>query len=74
MPKARVRAWRTGHDGVLITNAREADAIQAELRKPPSRLGVWILRHLGYTGRISPQVLPPAHHLSHERSVRRPGR
>jgi len=68
----RVRRWRSGHDGVWITNEHEAEAMKEQLRKPPSRLGVWVLRRLGYKGQISNQISFPPRHLSHDRSVRPP--
>jgi hypothetical protein len=66
----RVRRWRSGHDGVWITNEHEAEAIKEQVRKPPSRLGVWVLRRLGYKGQISTQIPAPSPHPPHERSVR----
>jgi hypothetical protein len=57
---------------VHVTRGHETEAREAQLRKPPSRLGTWILRRLGYKGEIeqhAPQAQTPP---SHERSVRRP--
>src|ERR1700722_14127484 len=47
-----VRMWRSGRHGVWISDAHEAEAKEAQLRKPPSRVGTWVLRHLGYKGEI----------------------
>ncbi len=65
------RMWRSGRFPVWISDAHEAEAKEAELRKPPSRFGTWVLRRLGYTGDIRERETHAQTRLSHERPVRR---
>jgi hypothetical protein len=66
------RMWRSGRFPVWISDAHEAEAKDEQLRKPPSRLGTWVLRHLGYRGEVVKRVPhAPARH-SHEHPVHRP--
>ena len=46
------RKWRGGPRGIWYSDEHEAEAREARLRKPPSRFGTWVLRHLGYKGEI----------------------
>ena len=57
---------------VHMTRGHEAEAREAQLRKPPSRVGTWILRRLGYKGEIKQYLPQEQTGLSHERSVGRP--
>jgi hypothetical protein len=57
---------------VHMTRGHEAEAREAQLRKPPSRLGTWILRRLGYRQEIEQHAPQTQTRPSHERSVRRP--
>jgi hypothetical protein len=57
-----------GPFGVWITDGHEAEAEEEEMEKPPSRVGTWFLRRLGFKGKV--EVKPPprthAHRPSHE--------
>ena len=55
-----------------VTRGHEAEAKEAQLRKPPSRRGRWILRRLGYKGEIEQHAPQAQTRPSHERSVRQP--
>jgi hypothetical protein len=44
---------RYGPRGIPITDGHEAEAEAAQLRKHPSRLGLFILRALGFRGKIA---------------------
>ena len=57
---------------VHVTRGHEAEAKEAQLRKPPGRLGTWILRRLGYKGEIPQHRAQEQTRLSHEHSARRP--
>jgi hypothetical protein len=57
---------------VHMARGHEAEAREAQLRKPPSRVGTWILRRLGYKGEIKQYLPQEQTRLSHERSVQRP--
>ena len=50
---------------VHVTKGHEAEAKWAQLRKPPSRFGTWVLRRLGYRGEIEESAplaqTPPSH-------------
>ncbi len=54
---------------VHVTRGHEAEAKEAQLRKPPSRLGTWILRRLGYKGPIAQHMQPAQAKPSHEHPV-----
>jgi hypothetical protein len=56
---------------VHVTRGHEAEAREAQLRKPPSRVGAWILRSLGYKGEIKQYLPQEQTRPSHERSIRR---
>lgn len=55
---------------VHVTRGHEAEAREAQLRKPPSRLGTWILRRLGYKGPIEQHTEQALARPSHEHPVR----
>ena len=47
---------------VHVTKGHEAQARETQLRKPPSRFGLWVLRRLGYRGAIrEPAPQAPSH-------------
>jgi hypothetical protein len=66
------RMWRSGRFPVWISDAHEAEAKEAQLRKPPSRLGTWVLRRLGFSGQIGGRKPPAQAPHAHERPVHRP--
>ena len=57
---------------VHVTKGHEAEAKEAQLRKPPSRLGTWVLRRLGYRGEIGERAPHTQTPPSHERPVQAP--
>ena len=62
-----------GPFGVWITDGHEAEAREEEMEKPPSRIGTFMLRLLGFRGKVpAPPKSPPGHHPSHEHAVERP--
>jgi hypothetical protein len=61
-----------GPFGVWITDGHGAEARQEEMEKPPSRIGTFMLRILGFRGKVPPPQSPPGHHPSHEHAVERP--
>jgi hypothetical protein len=69
---ADVRVEAESNFPVHVTRGHEAEAREAQLRKPPSRFGTWILRRLGFRGEIQPHLPPAQTQPSHERSVPRP--
>jgi hypothetical protein len=66
------RKWRGGPRGIWFSDEHEGEAREAQLRKPPSRFGTWILRRLGYKGEIKQHVSQEQTRPSHEHSVRLP--
>jgi hypothetical protein len=54
-PTAKYRRGWTGRD-YHVSGGHEAEARAAEEAKKPSRLGLWVLRKLGYRG---PDPTPP---------------
>jgi hypothetical protein len=54
------RGYTTFGYGVTGGHAREAE--EAERAKKPSRLGVWVLRKLGYKGHEPEQKRQAPHH------------
>ena len=62
--------YRQGYTGrnYHVTGGHEAEAIDAERRKKPSRLGLFVLRVLGFQGSF--EQLPDVHRVtpSHLRS------
>ena len=65
------RKWRGGPRGIWFSDAHEAEAKAAQLRKPPSRFGRWVLRHLGYGGEIGGIAPHVQTRHSHERPIHR---
>ena len=57
---------------VHVTKGHEAEARETQLRKPPSRFGLWVLRRLGYRGAIREQAPQAPKPLSHEHPVQGP--
>jgi hypothetical protein len=48
--------------GYHVSGGHEAEAKAAEEAKRPNRLGMWVLRKLGYKGSVpKPSALPPHH-------------
>jgi hypothetical protein len=66
------RKWRGGPRGIWYSDEHETEAKEAQLRKPPSRFGTWVLRHLGYRGEIGERAPHAQTRHSHERPVHRP--
>jgi hypothetical protein len=56
---------------VHVTRGHEAEARDAQLHKPPTRFGAWILRRLGYKGEIKQYLPQEQARPSHERAIRR---
>jgi hypothetical protein len=56
---------------VWITDGHEAEAEAEEMHERPSRIGTFMLRILGFRGRVEARKVPPAH-PSHEHAVERP--
>jgi hypothetical protein len=56
---------------IWFSDEHEAEAKDAQLSKPPSRFGTWMLRRLGFRGRIgeSPRQMQTRH--LHERPIQR---
>jgi hypothetical protein len=46
---------------IMVTDGHEAEAKAAQLRKPPNRIGLFLLRLLGSRG----EVVPPMGHGGH---------
>ena len=62
----RYRAGYTGRD-FHVTGGHEAEAQAAERAKKPSRLGLWVLRRLGYKGAEPRPVDAPRRRPLHPR-------
>jgi hypothetical protein len=54
------RGW-TGRD-FHVTGGHESEAKAAQVAKEPSRLGLWILRVLGYRKPVATPPHQPPHH------------
>jgi hypothetical protein len=64
------RSWRARTPRpIWFSDAHEAEAKEAELRKPPSRLGKWVLRRLGYRGDLEGRAPHVQTRRSHERPI-----
>jgi hypothetical protein len=67
------RSWRARTPRpIWFNDAHEAEAKEAQLRKPPSWLGTWILRRLGFRGEIGERAPHAPTRHSHEHPVHRP--
>ena len=66
------RMWRSGRHPVWISDAHEAEAREAQLRKPPSRFGTWFLQRLGFRGEIGDRTPHVQTRHPHEHPVHRP--
>ena len=67
------RSWKARTPRpIWFSDAHEAEAKEAQLRKPPSRFGTWVLRHLGYRGETGGRRPHGPTRHSHERPVHRP--
>jgi hypothetical protein len=67
------RSWRARTPRpIWFTDAHEAEAKEAQLRKRPSRFGTWVLRHLGFRGEIRERSPHAQTRPTHERPVHRP--
>jgi hypothetical protein len=51
-----------------MTNLHEDRAKKEQLRRPPSRLGLWVLRRLGFRGQVNAKA-PPSRHQPRRPSV-----
>jgi len=55
---------------VRVTDGHEAEAKAAQLRKRPSRIGIFLLKVLGFRGQVTPPAGPGGHAgPSHKRAV-----
>jgi len=63
MPGSR-RGYGRGYStfNYHVTGGHEAEAREAEMRKRPSRLGMFVLRLLGYRGQGDPSEDRPTGH------------
>ena len=70
----RLRYANYGRRRILVTDGHEAEAKAAQRRKRPNRIGLFILRMLGFRGRVLPPMdqgrhgpsrLHPVHHDEH---------
>jgi hypothetical protein len=61
-----------GPFGLWITDGHEAEAREEEMDKRPSRIGTFMLRILGFRGKVPAPKSPPEHHSSHEHAVEQP--
>ena len=70
--RGRVRVRYAGLRNVVrVTDGHEGEAKAAQLRKPPSRMGLFVLRVLGFRGQVAPPRSSGNHAgPSHERPVR----
>jgi hypothetical protein len=67
------RSWQARTPrAIWFSDAHEAEAKEAELRKPPSRFGKWVLRRLGYRGDLKAPAPQARTRHPHERSVHEP--
>jgi hypothetical protein len=66
------RIWRSGRFPVWMSDAHEAEAKEAQLGRPPGRLGTWVLRRLGYRGEISRRTPYAQTRNSREHPLHRP--
>jgi hypothetical protein len=72
----RVRYAGYGRRKILVTDGHEAEAKAAQLRKRPNRVGLFLLRVLGFRGQVAPPTgqeghTGPSHmhHVRHEHSA-----
>jgi hypothetical protein len=68
---ARIWQARTPRK-IWFSDAHEAEAKEAQRRKPPSRFGTWVLRWLGFSGEIGEREPPVQTRHPHEHPVHRP--
>ena len=54
-----------GPFGVWITDGHEAEAHEEEMEKPPSRIGTFMLRMLGFRGKVPEPKRLRGMHSSH---------
>jgi hypothetical protein len=55
---------------IRVTDGHESDAKAAQLRKRPNRIGLFILKVLGFRGQVKPQLGQSGHAgPSHEHPV-----
>jgi hypothetical protein len=67
------RSWQARTPrAIWFNDAHEAEAREAQLRKPPNRFGAWVLRRLGFRGEIGKQPPHVQNQLPHEHPSRRP--
>ena len=67
------RSWRARTPRpIWFNDAHETEARDAQLRKPPSRFGTWILRRLGFRGEIGERGPHARTRHPHEHPVNRP--
>jgi hypothetical protein len=66
------RTWRARTPRpIWFNDTHEAEAEEAQRRKPPNRFGAWILRRLGFRGEIGGVPHAQTRH-PHEHPVHRP--
>jgi hypothetical protein len=63
--RGRLRYANYGRRRILVTDGHEAQAKAAQRRKRPNRIGLLILRMLGYRGGVLPPTDQGAHGPSH---------
>jgi len=67
------KSWRARTPRpIWFSDAHEAEAKEAQLRKRPNRFGTWVLRHLGFTGEIREHAPRAQTGHTHEHPVHRP--
>lgn len=57
----RMRYANQAHK-VPVTDGHETEAKRAQLLKPPNRLGLFVLRMLGFRGEVTPPAAGPEGH------------
>jgi hypothetical protein len=66
------RSWRARTPrSIWFSDTHEAEAKEAQLRKPPSRFGAWVLRRLGYRGDLKARAPHAQTRHPHDRPVHR---
>ena len=68
---ARIWQARTPR-AIWFSDEHEAEAEEAQLSKPPSRFGTWVLRRLGFRGSIGESAPQVQTRHPHERPIERP--
>jgi hypothetical protein len=67
------RSWRARTPRpIWFSDAHEAEAKEAQLRKRPNRFGTWVLRRLGFKGEIRERAPHAQTRHTHEHPIQRP--